>query len=324
MEPLVSIIVVTYNSSKYVFETLESAKAQKYQNIELIVTDDCSSDETVDICKRWIENNNRRFVRTELITNVLNSGIPTNLNRGIKISKGDWIKSIAGDDLLAEDCITELIHFIFTFQGDVQILSSNYIKFSCKSIRNGEIVRNWNTWFCSKECSAHDQYQMLLRENRIFASTVIYNRDLLKMVNGFDERFRLLEDWPFWVKITGLGYKIYHLDKALVYYRFHENSLSHGFIDPNTIYPELSKITYSFKKKELLHRLPYIERLGLRHELIGMKICFVLGNNKRNPFAWFVNFIFRITNPFSLYKHLLKLLSLEYRNIKYFDGTCKQ
>jgi alpha-1,3-rhamnosyltransferase len=66
--PLVSIVVITYNSSSYVIETLESIKAQTYQNIELIVSDDCSKDKTVDVCKKWIEKNKQRFVRTELIT----------------------------------------------------------------------------------------------------------------------------------------------------------------------------------------------------------------------------------------------------------------
>ncbi len=52
--PLVSIIVCTYNSSKYVLETLESAKEQTYQNVELIVSDDCSTDNTVELCRKWI------------------------------------------------------------------------------------------------------------------------------------------------------------------------------------------------------------------------------------------------------------------------------
>ena len=51
--PLVSIVVITYNSAEYVLETLESAKAQTYQNIELIVSDDCSADNTVETCSRW-------------------------------------------------------------------------------------------------------------------------------------------------------------------------------------------------------------------------------------------------------------------------------
>ena len=66
-QPLVSIIVITYNSSKYVLETLESAKAQTYQNIELIVSDDCSTDNTVEICQNGSKTKNDLFVM-KLIT----------------------------------------------------------------------------------------------------------------------------------------------------------------------------------------------------------------------------------------------------------------
>lgn len=52
--PLVSVIVITYNSAKYVLETLESIRVQSYQNIELIISDDCSKDNTIDICRNWI------------------------------------------------------------------------------------------------------------------------------------------------------------------------------------------------------------------------------------------------------------------------------
>ena len=58
--PLVSVVVITYNSCKYVRETLESAKMQTYRNIELIVTDDGSTDATVDICRKWLEANGDR------------------------------------------------------------------------------------------------------------------------------------------------------------------------------------------------------------------------------------------------------------------------
>jgi alpha-1,3-rhamnosyltransferase len=109
--PLVSIIVVTYNSSEYVIETLESAKKQSYRNIELIITDDCSPDNTVEICRDWIEQNKERFVNAELISVEKNTGIAANCNRGIAKTKGEWIKLIAGDDLLCESCINDNLKF---------------------------------------------------------------------------------------------------------------------------------------------------------------------------------------------------------------------
>lgn len=314
--PLVSIIVITYNSSKFVLETLESAKAQTYQNIELIVSDDNSTDETVDICKKWIDENKQRFVRAIFVSSDSNTGIPANINRGFNISKGLWIKGIAGDDLLAEDCITELIHYISTQQEDIRILSSDMIRFSGNSINNGEIVKNPNTWFCSSESSAKDQYKMLLRSNRIFAATVIIRRDLLLSFNGYDERFRLLEDWPLWVKITSSGYKIFHINKSFIYYRIHENNLSRT-ANKSYIYHPVNKIDVSFREKEILHRLPFIERFGLRHKIIGMKICFFLGNDRKNPITRFIYFVFIYTNPFSLYLRLLNVTGINYCNNKY-------
>src|SRR5690606_12047202 len=104
--PLVSVVVITYNSAKYVLATLESIKAQTYQNIELIVSDDCSNDDTVEICRSWMVENCERFIRTELITTEKNKGIPANCNRGVTASQGLWIKIIAGDDLLLPNCIS--------------------------------------------------------------------------------------------------------------------------------------------------------------------------------------------------------------------------
>lgn len=98
--PLVSIIVITYNSAKYVLETLESAKAQTYQNIELIITDDASQDDTVEICKEWLKENKELFVKTELVTVQKNTGISPNCNRGLKLSNGKWLKFIAGDEVI--------------------------------------------------------------------------------------------------------------------------------------------------------------------------------------------------------------------------------
>src|SRR4051794_20989340 len=100
IDPFVSIIVFTYNSSNYVVETLESAKAQTYRNIELIVSDDGSTDETIPLCLDWLTKNKQEFLRAEIITVEKNTGIPANCNRGVKAAAGEWVKLIAGDDIL--------------------------------------------------------------------------------------------------------------------------------------------------------------------------------------------------------------------------------
>jgi len=131
--PLVSIIVITYNSAKYVLETLESAKVQTYLNIEVIVSDDCSMDDTVSVCSKWLEDNKGRFARTQVLTNEENTGIAENCNRGIKAGKGNWIKLIAGDDLLLPNCLCDFIEVAqketdkYIFFSNIKILKSNMI-----------------------------------------------------------------------------------------------------------------------------------------------------------------------------------------------------
>ena len=76
--PLVSVVLITYNSDRYVLDTLESVKNQSWDNIELIVSDDGSTDDTIFICSNWLYENKDRFFNTELITVAKNTGIPAN------------------------------------------------------------------------------------------------------------------------------------------------------------------------------------------------------------------------------------------------------
>ena len=65
--PLVSVAVIAYNSEKYILETLDSVKEQTYDNIELVISDDCSTDNTVKICRHWASQNAQRFSNIQII-----------------------------------------------------------------------------------------------------------------------------------------------------------------------------------------------------------------------------------------------------------------
>lgn len=136
-KPLVSIVVITYNSSEYVLETLESAKAQTYTNIELIVSDDCSTDETVSICKKWFEANKDRFVNTIMVEAEINSGVPANANRGLAECKGEWIKFIAGDDILVSTGIEE---FVKKYEGGGDLVVCDLQRFHVDKETGGKYM----------------------------------------------------------------------------------------------------------------------------------------------------------------------------------------
>src|ERR1035437_7759056 len=197
---LVSIIVVTYNSSAFVSETLESAKNQTYKNIELIISDDCSSDDTVLKCKEWIAKNGNRFVHTNVLTVDKNTGISMNLNRGLQASQGEWLKFIAGDDVLLETCIAT----------NITIASENNASFYFSKMRivpeNENMVNYFQNGF-DLFSEGKKQYPLLLKANYLPAPTSFMNKKTLLELGGLNVKFPMLDDYPLWIKATKKGYR---------------------------------------------------------------------------------------------------------------------
>ena len=107
---LASVVVITYNSSKTVIETLDSIWGQTYKELELVITDDYSKDDTVLVMQEWIKKHSNRFVRCELIANPINNGTSKNGNIGIYACKGEYVQLIAGDDILLPNAMETKIN----------------------------------------------------------------------------------------------------------------------------------------------------------------------------------------------------------------------
>ncbi|MDD4428691.1 MAG: glycosyltransferase [Paludibacter sp.] len=225
MNDLVSTIIVTYNAESTVVETLESIKTQTYQNIELIVTDDCSNDNTVSICKEWLNTNADRFIKTELITNTENQGICANCNRGHAAAKGVWVKIIAGDDKLMPNCISDFMTFVEE-NPDASFVSS-YMREYDEVFEESYLLQHnvGPTNLSIFDASIDEQLKQMAWSSFVWAPTMFYKLSLFKEVGGFDTKY-LYEDHPFLVTILELKNRIYFMDKETVCYRFH-NSSSH-------------------------------------------------------------------------------------------------
>lgn len=217
--PLVSVPVITYNSSKTVVETLDSIYNQTYPNIELIVSDDCSTDNTVQVCRDWIESHKERFVRTELLTVEKNTGTSTNLNRAEAACQGEWVKEIAGDDLLLPNCVSDYVDYVKTNPEAVCVFGKMYF-FGSTDSNYSQFEQIFDHSFFS--LSPKEQlYKLVFERNYIPASTAFYNiRKLREMnLNGNDERIPLLEDWPKWIRLLQHDISFFFLDREVVAYR---------------------------------------------------------------------------------------------------------
>ena len=208
--PLVSVCIITYNSSEYILEALESVKDQTYKNIELIVADDCSSDDTVALCNRWIAENKKRFVRVEVIVPPHNTGTSANYNRAVKASRGEWIKIFDGDDFLAPNCIEDNIAFV-SENSEALVVFSEAGRF--KNGYRDHTVRfydNFRRTFFNND--VHGQLLRALHNNDMSSATFFIKAQLLKD-NPYNERYGLLEDMPKWIDLLRKGNKFYFFDK---------------------------------------------------------------------------------------------------------------
>ena len=279
--PLVSVVVITYNSAQYVLETLNSIKEQSYSNIELIISDDCSKDKTVEICRDWLAENKEKFVRTELITVEKNTGTSANINRGIKASKGKWIKSIAGDDCLLPNCISDNVSHVIKNEH-VNILFSRV-----KPIGNVEEGRKWPFLNPEPFFSAFTprQFRILLCErNFLPAPSVFMRKSVWEQLGGYNEDIPLLEDWPMWMKATQMGYKLSFMNKETAEYRFSDSSSSQV---------NLSSAYLESRKKCVMIGQQFFKSMS-----IGSKyLFFTLSHASRNKLYHFLHYL-NFINPF--------------------------
>jgi len=218
--PLVSVPVITYNSSKTVIETLDSVSNQTYSDIELIVSDDCSTDNTVEVCREWVEKHKERFVRTKILVTERNTGVAANLNRAESVCKGGWVKPIAGDDLLLPNCIKDLVDCVGTHPKALIIIGQMQVMGGDEDFRNSfykVLKRNFEQL---SQLSHEELYERVLEGNGIPAPAVFYSKTLLDRYGKLnDERIVFIEDWPKWIKLLRDGFFPVFLDKEVVRYR---------------------------------------------------------------------------------------------------------
>src|SRR5215470_19548306 len=105
MTPIVSICIPTYNGAKYLPDCLDSVLAQTHSDFEVVIVDDCSSDETVEIANDYARHDSR--VRVSV--NDTNLGLVGNWNRSVQLSHGEWIKFVFQDDRISPDCLRRML-----------------------------------------------------------------------------------------------------------------------------------------------------------------------------------------------------------------------
>jgi len=194
--PLVSTIVLCYNQSHFVLETLESVKAQTYPNTQLIIVDDCSSDNSVEIIEGWLRRNG---VRCTFIRHEENQGICKSLNDALAVAKGKYISMTAADDLWLPEKLSQQVEIMESQPSQVGMLYSDAFLID----EHGELLPGM---FIEAHRRLPEMPQgrvlnALLEQNFVPAMTTLVRRSCYERLGFFDENL-LWEDWDMWLRIA--------------------------------------------------------------------------------------------------------------------------
>lgn len=204
--PLVSVILPIYKGEKYILTAVNSILSQSYKNIELILIDDCSPDDSINKIKDLKDS------RIKIITNTSNLGLIKTLNKGIQTAKGKYIARMDQDDISFVNRIEEQVHFLEKNE-QVDILSANY-----ETIGSELRETNFPLYSATINLELHF-HNCICHPLVIFRSKIVENYNLY-----YDPNYKDTEDWQLWFNAYNNGVIINNLNSKLLQYRIEGQS----------------------------------------------------------------------------------------------------
>lgn len=234
---LVSIVLPVYNGERFLSESIDSIIAQTYQNWELIIIDDCSSDNSPEIAKNYAKKDTRiMYYRNEQ-----NLKLPRSLNRGFSLSKGEYLTWTSDDNMYLPDALYKMVNAMKAQQAEFVFAPCHVIN------EKGEIVEEW---------SAPDDYQISIMKGDFVGACFLYTRNVYDTIGEYDVNKFLVEDYDYWLRIF-CRFKVFYIEDYLYMYRWHDRSLTST---------EKQDSINSMCEKVLWDNIPNYGRLNLKQK----------------------------------------------------------
>lgn len=261
--PLVSVVIPCFNHESFVRDSIQSVIDQNYKNIELIIIDDGSNDDSVQVIEDISEKCKKRFVRFEF-RHRPNKGLSSTLNEALEWCQGKYFSALASDDQMLPNKTGNQVEYLEK-HNDVQAVmgSVNWIN------SNNEIISERNSY--------HKVYgfeDIFLSKQSLYVCTQLSRLESIRSIGGYKEGCPI-EDWYMWLKLCQLG-KLVSLNEKLVNYRLHDdNTIKKG----DVIYEGMMEIAedYKFHPK-------YLESIK---RITWVRVAAVIANDKSEGWKLF-------------------------------------
>lgn len=257
----ISVIIPCYNQEKYIAETIESVLAQTFDDFEVIVVNDGSKDQSLEIIRSY----SSKYPNKISYINQKNKGVIFSRNNAITQAKGEYIFPLDGDDKIASDCLEKLYNAMINNKGDVIYCDVEYFGNKTGIMENFAPTK-FNMCLCNRVCVS-----------------ALYRKKDWKQYGGYDQIMKKgLEDWEFWLNFVEDNKRFYKVNEVLFFYRISDESRNSSI--SKSLGKELVKIIrqkhkklfgWKFKLRFLLTKIIrfFYQRKIIKSGKLCIKIC---------------------------------------------------
>lgn len=204
--PMISIVLPVYNGEKYLAQSIESCIDQSFEDWELLIIDDCSSDSSAMIAQEF----EKKDSRIHYYKNEVNLKLPRSLNRGFSLAKGKYLTWTSDDNYYRVDALKKMLYALQSRKADFVFAGSTVI--------NGrdEVIER-------KTVSENPKH--FIWHHNIVGACFMYSREVYQKTGEYDPNVFLCEDYDYWLRIFP-RFRVVYVDEDLYVYRLHEKALT--------------------------------------------------------------------------------------------------
>ena len=205
MKPKITVYITNHNYEKFISKSIQSVLNQSFKNYELIIIDDGSSDDSVDVIDRFCKKN-----KDIIFVKQKKRGLVASNNIAISLAKGKYIMRLDADDWLKKDALKEMFKIIDK-NDETAMVFPDYYEVDINGKKILRFVR-------------HNFKKVDLKDQPAHGACSLIRLSILKKIGGYDEKFMCQDGYYIWMKL--LKYNVKNINKPLFYYRKHGSNLT--------------------------------------------------------------------------------------------------